>query len=323
MTADFQALVSRHYALDRMGNQQPLRLLLQPVDHFYHQNIEALAILAEHVHEQSNLPVCRLLMNREGSLRTVFGSQPEVLTLLPDGPKESRNLGGDLATFHLLTRGLDPRSFPEAEGYQRTDGLAASLDALENKYDAIGREGAKSDFERLFFQSFPYFSGCGENAVQYLVDCDLDHAREPLVVTHFRFAGRASLYPENPATWVADERSRDLAEWLRLLVWTRDGGEVIDAAQEALDAYEAVFPLTTACAARLIGRLLFPLSYVECCERYLFGSEYEDRSLLTDVMSVNEQKTETYEQILTWLALRYSQLDVPEWLMRPRRTAVL
>ncbi|CAM3029683.1 spore coat protein YutH [Sporolactobacillus spathodeae] len=313
MSTDFQALVSRHYSLETFSDQ-PLRLFFQPLDHFYHQNLEALAILADYLDRESPLGICRLVPNREGHFDTEINGVPSVLTTLPEPEQPEHPLGADLALLHRWTQGIDIGSFPEALVYQKTEGLAKSLDALGKKYTEVGNQRGSNFFEKSFIRNFPYFSGCGENAVQYLVDCALNYPAEPLTLSHFRFAGSESLYPENPATWVADDRSRDLAEWIRLTVWTQGGNELVGHVAQFLDAYESIFPLSLSVAGKMYGRLLFPLSYVECCERYLFGSSFEDRALLDDMLAMNEKKIEDNQRVLHYLGTRYPDLEKPEWL---------
>ncbi|MFX3616880.1 MAG: spore coat protein YutH [Sporolactobacillus sp.] len=323
MATDFQTLVNRHYQADSWDTVGTVRLFFQPVDHFYHQNLEALAILTDYLANQSRLPVCRMLRNREGQLGTEINGSLCVLMTLPQASNQKdRPLGKALAELHLLTTGVDGQSFPEGTVYQRTEGLTASVDQLGTKYNEIGSRSPKNSFERRFRQTFPYFSGCAENAIQYMVDGSLKYPRsESLAISHYRFAGFSSLYPENPATWVASERSRDLAEWLRLLAWTREKEEMLFSANQFLNEYEELYPLSEQAAASMFGRLLFPLSYVECCERYLAGESAQDHALLEDVLLTNENRTENTQQLLSYLGVRYPELEIPEWLLGARAEA--
>lgn len=313
MPDDFQALVSRHYALDHSFDQ-PVSLFFQPLDRFFHHNLEALAILATYLQEQTPLNVCQLVPTRDGGFETAVNGAPSVLMQLPQDSDAEQPIGSALALLHRWTQGIDSRSFPEALVYQKTEGLARSLDTLGKKYTELGEGRNQNFFEKSFVSNFPYFSGVAENAVQFLVDCSFNYPPEPLTLTHYRFSGADSLFPENPATWVADDRSRDLAEWIRLTVWTHEREESLYEVAAFLDSYEAVFPLSLPVAGRMYGRLLFPLSYVECCERYLLGSSFEDRALLEDMLAMNERKIEDNQCILNYLGRRFPDLDVPEWI---------
>lgn len=74
-------------------------------------------------------------------------------------------------------------------------------------------------FDKLFIESFPYYLGLGENAIQYLADTELDDRPLPVdsgTICHQRFTRETW---ENafslPVDFVFDHGGRDIAECLR------------------------------------------------------------------------------------------------------------
>ena len=94
---------------------------------------------------------------------------------------------------------------------------------MEKVWNGLLFQTPEDEFERMFIDSFPYYIGLTENAIQYLVDTEIDD--EPMetdsgTVCHERFSkrhgGQLNNYMiKNPFDWVFDHRSRDLAEWTR------------------------------------------------------------------------------------------------------------
>ncbi|WP_332236950.1 spore coat protein YutH [Sporolactobacillus sp. KGMB 08714] len=313
--ADWPAVAGRKYRLQKEDTAHA-RFFFQPLHHFYHRNLEVLADIADNL-ALGTIPVCRMFRNRENQYVTEVDGVPSVLMSLPDENRHpSLPLGAALADFHRRTALQDTQRFPESPVAGRTSEWVGRIDALAKKYTEIQTKKQTDFFEQRLLANFPYFSGCAENAIQLGVDTFIDHSYgETAVIGHFRFSGSESLYPENPAFWVADDRSRDLAEWLRMLAWTRSGPDQEAAAESFLNDYEARFPLTDPLAAHLFSRLLFPLSFLECCERYFSGSDREDRQLLEETIRANEEKAGNIESMLAFLTKRYAnRFEAPEWL---------
>lgn len=313
---DWQAVAGREY---RLQEDQTLhtRFFFQPQDHFYHHNLEVLAGMAEELSLRQGIPVCRMFRNRKNQYISDVDGVPSVLMSLPETQERARlSTGATLAEFHRRTVLSDTQYFSESPAGTRTNNWIKRVNAIGKKYAEILQKNETVFFERSFMENFPYFSGCAENAIQLSVDASIDYQNpEAPVIGHFRFSGMDSLYPENPAHWVVDDRSRDLAEWLRVLAWTRSGEDQGKTAELFLDEYEERFPLTEKVIANMFARLLFPLSYLECCERFFSGSAQQDRHLLEETIRMNEEKAGDCEALLAYLTKRYaSRLKAPEWL---------
>ncbi|WP_353947554.1 spore coat protein YutH [Sporolactobacillus sp. Y61] len=311
MESKFQTFSEKRDTMDQASG----RFFFQPLDHFFHKNIEALATMSEQLYE-NGMPVCRMIRSHEGQLVVTDGGVQGVLMQAPETePAGAVSEGTALASFQLFTTGIDPLAFPESPMYSRTAGMIQSIDTLMEKYRQIDSKSPQTAFEKLFYENFPYFSGCAENAIQLLTDLSIDiRGREPAVIAHYRYTGRSTQILENPALWVIDGPSRDVAEWLRLHAWNRGGKAFELEVDTFLTDYEAMYPLDPSHAVRTFARLLFPLSYIECCERYFWGPGDQDHQWFCEMIRLNEEKIADYEHLLKRLARRYAGIRVPEWI---------
>ncbi|WKB35131.1 hypothetical protein QS257_15745 [Terrilactibacillus sp. S3-3] len=204
--------------------------------------------------------------NKEGRLVTEYGGTKGVLMaapLLREGERDSS--GAYLARFHRQTWGVNTQLFQESPIFHGTEYWIERTDALQKHYEAVLGKSEKTLFEKMFAENYPYFSGVADNAIQYMVDLNLDTPEsENAVICHYRLSSHQPFIPENPAGWVVDFRSRDIAEWLRQLIWVHEDRSS-GAIRHFLSDYTAEFPLTASSLARVYGRLLFPLSFFFVC----------------------------------------------------------
>ncbi|MFT8311281.1 MAG: hypothetical protein ABF629_08965 [Sporolactobacillus sp.] len=315
---DWRSVVAKDY--DMQNTDGPIRLYFYPINQFYHHNLEQLARWADYLAIEAGLPVCRMVRNREGRYDTEVNGESWVLMNSPlQTDRLERSAGAMLAEFHARTSGVDLASFPESTGQSRTENLEKRLDTLEKKYDVCQNEGQRSSFEQVFVDHFPYFSGCAENAIQMAVDESINSPNaEPLCIGHDQFVDYERFPIDNPALWVVDDRSRDLAEGLRTLAWQSVRSDPELTAKAFLDDYEARFPLSEPTIAKMYGRLLYPLTFIECCERYFTGSVNANERDLELVLRQGEEKVRDQERLLSFLADRYkNRFYAPEWLSRP------
>ncbi|MCL1631109.1 hypothetical protein M3N64_04000 [Sporolactobacillus sp. CPB3-1] len=318
MRTDWQSVAAHYYDLE--DRDLGTSFFFHPLNGFYHHNLEGLAQWADYLSESSHLPVCQPIRNHEGRFDTELNGASWVLMRIPnevrtDAPSTAATR---LAEMHLQTSGIDPHAFPETPAASRIEDFEKRLAALEKSYDTCQKQSEQSRFEKIFIDSFPYFLGCAENAIQMQVDASIDFPDpDPLSIGHYRFIDYAPDTPENPALWVVDDRSRDVAEWLRNIAWSNASRDLQAQAEAFLDDYEARFPLSESVVRKMYGRLLFPLSYMECCERYFYQAESMETQRLDLILLKNEEKAEDYEQLLRLLSERYEgNLYAPEWLKK-------
>lgn len=314
--AALRELVSRNYRLDPPGNE-PLRLFFQPARSFFHQNFNVLSSAAGHLALNTDIPCCQMVRTLSGAFPLDVNGERLILMVVPARRQILPPVGRMLARFHWETRLLDISYFPESPLSGRSAGLAGRLDRLREKFTELEGTSEHTSFERTFIANFAYFAGCAENALQYLVNLTIDEREpDPLVLTHRRLMGVRALYPENPANWVAEDRSRDLSAWLSALAWQSDSRAADVLFRQFLDDYESVWPLNRRTAASVFARLLFPESYIACCEQYFFSGRESGTARLNEDLHRFEERAPERERLLMSLATRYPSIPVPEWISK-------
>ncbi|WP_156031515.1 hypothetical protein [Sporolactobacillus terrae] len=313
---DVRKTAAYYYDLDDLN--ATVKLYFQPLSRFYHQNLQQLARVADFLSEQADFPVSRLMVNRYGSYETKMNGRSWVLMSRPEiDPRWQRRSSAELLSeLHARTIGANLQAFPESPAASRGE-LLGRLDALQGFYERCRSEEDPSSFERTFIELFPYFACCAENAVQMYADDAIDYPnQEQLCVGHYRYSIDEQEMTEDPSQWVIDDRSRDLAEAMRLFAW-RSAGDADVAANAFLDAYESRFPLTEPVIEKMVGRLLYPLAFIECCERY-FANQGDDQRTLELQLRRCGEKIKERERVLKGVIDRYGgRVSAPEWLMRP------
>jgi len=222
-------------------------------------------------------------------------------------------MGQKLARFH--SRG---RTF--AEPLQECNRMGKWKELWEDRIDRmenVWREKVQThpinDFEKLFVESFPYFLSLGENAIQYLVDNEIDDNPTGLdagTVCHDRFYDDIWLGEyliKNPFDWVFDHHSRDVSEWIRehyfRYPYTHQPTMI-----RFVEEYSYYTPLSSFSWRLLYARLLFPVHYLEAIERYYSSSKEEDKRVIEEFLQEYLKRTHHHEEFLRSF---YEVLSVP------------
>lgn len=199
------------------------------------------------------------------------------------------------------------------------------IDRLENVWKEKVQSNPVNEFERMFVESFPYFLSIGENAVQYLVDCEIDDdptAIDAGTVCHERFYNDIWLgeyLVKNPFDWVFDHHSRDVSEWIREHYF-RFPHTYRPAMTSFVEEYSYYTPLSSFSWRLLYARLLFPVHYLEAIERYYSSNKEEEQRNVEDFLQNYLQRTHHYEEFLREfyevLRVPVGQLRIPkvDWL---------
>ncbi|MEI2401246.1 spore coat protein YutH, partial [Paenibacillus phytohabitans] len=136
--------------------------------------------------------------------------------------------------------------------------------------------------------------GLTENAIQYLVDTEIDETPSPIdsaTICYHRFTENSwdkDSYTKIPTEWVYDHYTRDLAEYIRDQYTSggnRKNGQIIHFLKE----YERVNTLSPFSWRLLYARLVFPLHFFECIEGYY----------MTESENKKEQQLQRLEAMLT------------------------
>lgn len=260
--------------------------------------------LSQFMIEKGDTGVASFVPTRQGSFIATVQNK-KVLLLRSPYYSYSKHIrtGKELAKFHQKGR-----SFP----YQITKCVRIGqwkflwekrLDQMELFWkDRVHNHPANS-FEKLFVESFPYYLGVTENAIQYLVDTELDDEpkfTDSATVCHHRFTSETwngSKLVKLPTEWVFDHCSRDLAEWIRHYYFANNKMEQATLRQFVTD-YERATPLSTFSWRLLYARLLFPIHYFECVEGYFTSQTDLDRQAYEKKLFRIIEDSNDYEQFL-------------------------
>jgi spore coat protein YutH len=244
---------------------------------------------------------------------------------LDDKQYDVKNVGRKLAKFHL--RGL---SIPFK--VERTSRIGQwkqlwekRIDQMESVWQSKVYVTPENEFERMFIESFPYYMGLAENAIQYLVDTEIDDTPGQMdngTVCHERFTNLSwgkEYVLKNPIDWVFDHRSRDLAEWTRDTYFESKQTHH-QPIRKFFKDYQSVAPLSAFAWRLLFARLLFPLHFVDCVERYYITQSEQDKKLLEEKLYKHLQTSTDHEKFLgeffqlAEVPLRKLKIPVLDWI---------
>jgi spore coat protein YutH len=242
-------------------------------------------------------------------------------------PLNPKKTGKKLAKFHYRGRYMPFQVKTINRIGQWKQLWEKRLDQMEGFWNSRLNQSPENEFEKMFFDSFPYYMGLAENSIQYLTDTELDS--NPLemdngTVCHERFKrgtwGQGHLV-KNPYDWVFDHASRDLAEWIRERYFYNSQTYQPDV-RNLLDEYQQISKLSGFSWRLLYSRLLFPLHYFECVENYYITNSEQEKLALEERL----QRYLTYSaEQERFLAGFYQLVDAPvrsyklpaiKWLMK-------
>jgi spore coat protein YutH len=239
--------------------------------------------------------------------------------------KSSPHYGRKLAKFHM--RGLTiPFKVERTSRIGQWKQLwEKRLNQLEGVWQSKVYQPPENEFDKLFVESFPYYMALSENAIQYLVDTEIDETPNQLdhgTVCHERFTNSTweeGYLLKNPMDWVFDHRSRDLAEWTRH-VYLESKHTHHPVVKKFFQDYQTIAPLSAFSWRLLFARLLFPLHYFECIEDYYIAQTEADKKWQEERLAKHLQNSTEYEKFLreffqlTEAPIKKLKLPLVEWI---------
>lgn len=297
--------------------------LIIPVSNFEEDELIEMYQMSLHLLEKKERNIAMFVQANDGTLSFEHENVSYSILQIPFYSSEPRELitGKSLAKFHQRGRTF---AYPVT----KTNRIGKWKELWEKRLDQLemfwrGKTYAKplESFDQQFIESFPYFVGLCENAIQYLVDTELDDHPYPIdsaTICHHRF--HSDIYKgincKLPTEWVYDHASRDLAEYIRHSFLTEQRG--IDGA--FLDEYDRTTPLSPFFWRLLYSRLLFPVHYFECIENYYLSQNEDERHSYEKQLQSILNQTDAYEQLLasfsSGLSMRTRKIRLPNihWL---------
>ncbi|BBW97406.1 spore coat putative kinase YutH [Geobacillus sp. FSL W8-0032] len=304
------------------GQQE--RFLLVPADGRSEAEMEERQHISRYLRAKGVNGVGELVKTKAETYLAVYEGRPMALIRAPLPPVRLRRLGRELALLHEYGRSCPlPITVCRRIGQWR-ELWAKRIDQMEAFWTNMVANGPASPFDRLFIESFPYYVGLAENAVQYVADTELDE--EPLRVDYAAFCHERlpqagwieGAEVKLPTDWVYDHCARDLAEWVRDL-YRRHGLECRQEVRRFFQDYGHVSPLSPFAWRLVYARLLFPLPYFECVEAYYLTADGQERTRREEELRRLLGGSHEYERFLASFAeiagiAERVRLPAVEWL---------
>ncbi|MCA1031627.1 spore coat protein YutH [Bacillus timonensis] len=304
--------------------------IIVPVEQMEQDELLELKQLSDFMIQKGDYTVASMMQTKTGTFTDDLNGQQVLLLRYPylQMARPSVSIGKSLAKFHEKGR-----TFP----YQVTKCKRIGewkylwerrLDQMEMFWQEKMKQKPSAYFERLFVESFPYYIGLTENAIQYIVDTELDDDPgmiDAATICYHRFTPTTweeMNHIKLPNEWVFDHCSRDLSEFIRYSYFNVNRNDLSEAGK-LLHDYEQVKPLTTFSKRLLFARLLFPLHYFELIEGYYLVQNEEKQRPYEEKLEECLNSSNAYEHFLSNLQpllgeQRVSKKNIPkvDWLLR-------
>lgn len=293
------------------------------------QELQERSSLAYHMHNKGEKGVWLPLLNKEQKLLTKLESNDYVVCINEMEIPQSYEAGRELAIFHYRGRSIPQRIIFCSRIGKWKEMWEQRVDQLERVWrDKLGAK-PQNDFEKLFIDSYPYYAGLSENAIQYLVDTEIDENPEMVdggTVCYERFTSETWGSGSNGklfSEWVFDHSARDIAEWIRAYYF-KQPNTYHQGVESFLRQYQSITPLSTFSARMLFSRLLLPVHYFEIIEQYYVTKSEGEKTRLEERLENFMKHSTIYERMLSeiyelaGIPKGNIKMVVPEWIMNRR-----
>lgn len=302
--------------------------VLVPIGQIDKEEINELDLVSKHFLRNGDSRVCQFMRTQEGeNIIDWEGQRFCVLSQQPMKEQTSTRIGRKLAKFHYRGRTV---SF----ALQRINRIGMWKQFWEKRLDQMEKVWndhlvlqPENEFDRMFVESFPYYMGIAENAIQYLMDTEVEDqplALDSGTVCHERFCSTTwgeQIWIKNPFDWVFDHCARDLAEWTRERYFNNIKTSEQEIRQFYSD-YKSVAAISSFGWRLLYARMLFPLHFFECVERYFIAASEQERLEKEEQLAKYLKQSGEHENFLssfyqlTEVPIRKYRIPELEWLRR-------
>ncbi len=298
---------------------------IEEVTHINDEELEEYRLFSSFLKERGDSYMPVWVISTEQTY-AVKNDEREYIVLQSQFKKSKQDqIGKKLARFHL--RGL--KNWDDIKVRFRggiwNEIWSERLNEHERAVEQILQRHPDNRVEELYIKSFPYYSGLAENAIQYIVDTNLDAKKSEFdqwTICHERFSpdtwGRKN-WIHHPFDLIVDHRSRDIAEYIRSMYWEKGVESSQDISGFLLD-YHKANPLSAYSLRLLFGRLLFPLHFFESIERYYETDSIDIKMQIEENLLDYTNRSRHYEQFLSLFngtnafSAEFEQIPNIEWL---------
>jgi spore coat protein YutH len=275
---------------------------LIPVKHVGEQVLIELYEMSEHMAKYGDHKVSLFVASKDGKYLVTHQEMDYVLLYNHHYPPSRKiNVGRSLALFHERGKNLNAEVVEMNQVGQWIKYWITRLEQMERVWSGMLREQTGEEFEKVFIETFPYYLGLCENAIQYVTDTDMDEQPLPFdmgTICHRQFYDE--LWDDeikDPFDWVFDHPSRDIAEWIRNCYF-RNPRAFQPEISNFIQGYESITPLSPFAWRLVYARLLFPLHYFKCVEDYYLSNSQWTQKQLEERLTRYIRDSKDYELFL-------------------------
>lgn len=296
--------------------------VIVPVPHLELEELLEIKQMSDYLQFQKEDRLASFVLTTNEELISNVNNERVVLYKIPRlNRRILLNDGEELSRFHKLGRfyPYPPKSATRLGVWKTL--WEKRLDQLENWWTMRIQEIPVNRFEKIFFETFPYYLGLSENAIQYVADCIWEDQRKEAqqgTICHVKYRPQTDselvIFPTN---LIFDHPTRDIAEWIR---WKYTNGAGANEITGFLNHYERIIPLSATSWRLLFGRLLFPLPYFEIIEGYYSSTVEKEKERYERRFLKYIEQSEFHEQFLRIFfknnitSSRKLQIPEVEWL---------
>lgn len=293
------------------------------VTHVQQEALIELYEMSEHMAKHSDKKVSRFVAGKDGKYLVTHENEDYVVLQNPFyTANRNRKTGRQLARFHQRGKRLQAPIKTLNRVGEWKEYWSTRLDQMEKVWTGLIHEPPREEFDKMFMESFPYYLGLCENAIQYVTDTELDEQHQRLdygTICHERFheeLWKGEQEIRNPFDWVLDHPSRDISEWIRDRYF-KSSRTLRPDMVKFLNEYQSLSPISPFAWRLIYARLLFPLHYFVCVEEYYNTNSQSTKKQLEETLARYLRDTKDYERFLrTFFSTVGVKKSLPlvEWL---------
>ncbi len=293
------------------------------VTHVQQEALIELYEMSEHMAKHSDKKVSRFVAGKDGKYLVTHENEDYVVLQNPFYmANRNRKTGRQLARFHQRGKRLQAPIKTLNRVGEWKEYWSTRLDQMEKVWTGLIHEPPREEFDKMFMESFPYYLGLCENAIQYVTDTELDEQHQGLdygTICHERFheeLWKGEQEIRNPFDWVLDHPSRDISEWIRDRYF-KSSRTLRPDMVKFLNEYQSLSPISPFAWRLIYARLLFPLHYFVCVEEYYNTNSQSTKKQLEETLARYLRDTKDYERFLrTFFSTVGVKKSLPlvEWL---------
>lgn len=290
------------------------RFAIAPADNLTNEELAEIYLMATYLHENGvNVQTCPIPNVNQQFITALQDRAMVIYVYRMQQHKKMSFAGKELAYFHQLGM-MFPYQLEARNRYGNwNEYWEKRLDQLEQYMLQLMRKQHKSEMEMLLLETFPYFLGITENAIQYIAEHALESqgtVAEIGTICHLdiRKALRQDRWVANE--WIYDHPSRDLAEWIRYCTLSNRTEHIFSF----LFDYESIQPIDGLWWKNIIGRLLFPLPYFQLVEHYFSAADAAARNStkhsLLQLLATTDHMERLIKELNRYIRSRY-HVNIP------------